>query len=293
MEGEYDYRRRGHVISPDIIVDEGCSLADAITSANRDQATGGCIAGDGQDTIRLSADLTLADALPDVTSIHMLPNPLPNITSEIVIEGENRLLDADGNNAFTVKFGDLTINNLRLTNAASNVFRDFDGGAIILYYGRLQINSSSLTNNWAMNGAVIYSHDSDIEIINSVLANNLAGERGAALYMNGGSATISDSVISQNEALDGGGAIYGLDSPSISITSSVINDNRTEGEGGGILVYGHVDLKDTSLQRNEAAKGGALAGRAYSSFDLDNVDFIDNTAEDCPKEYNEIESRCR
>ena len=231
--------------------------------------------------------------MPDVTSIHTLPNPLPDITSEIVIEGENRLLDADGNIAFIVKFGDLTINNLKLTNAASNVFRDFDGAAIILHYGRLQINSSSFTNNWAMNGAVIYSYDSDIVIRSSVLANNMAGKRGAALYMYGGSASITDSIISQNEALDGGGAIYGLDSPSVSINRSVIYDNRTEGEGGGILIHGHVDLKDTSLQRNEAAKGGALAGRAYSSFDLENVDFIDNVAEDCPKEYNEIERRCR
>lgn len=144
-----------------------------------------------------------------------------------------------------------------------------------------------------MNGTVIYNYDSDIVISNSVLANNLAGKRVAALYMNGGSASISNSIISQNEALDGGGAIFGLNSPSIRITGSVINDNRTEGEGGGILVYGHVDLKDTSLQRNEAAKGGALAGRAYSSFELDNVDFIDNIAEECPKEYNEIESLCR
>jgi len=148
---------------------------------NRDEATGGCSAGDGQDTIRLSADLTLADIVPDVTSLHTLPNPLPNITSDIVIEGENRRSDADGNIAFTVKFGDLTINNLRLTNAASNAFRDFDGGAIILRYGRLEINSSSFTNNWAMNGAVIYNYDSDIEIRNSVIADNLAGERGAAL----------------------------------------------------------------------------------------------------------------
>ena len=81
VEGEYDFRRRGAVISPDIIVDETCSLADAITSANRDEATGGCIAGDGQDTIRLSADLTLADPVPDVTNIHTLDNPLPDVTS--------------------------------------------------------------------------------------------------------------------------------------------------------------------------------------------------------------------
>ncbi len=293
IEGEYDYHIRGTITSPDIIVNNECSLADAITSANRDEATGGCIAGVGADTIRLSADLRLEDAVANVTNMYTPDKPLPDITSEIVIEGENRLLDADGNIVFSIKFGDLTINNLRLTNAASNVFRDFDGGAIILRYGRLQINNSKFTSNWALNGAVIYSVDSDIVINDSVLANNMAGEKGGALYIYDGSVNITNSIISGNEATDGGGAIFGPSSPSIRITESVINDNRTEGEGGGMLVYGHVDLIDTSLLRNEAAKGGALAGRAYSSFDLENVDFVDNVAEDCPREYNEIERRCR
>ncbi len=61
--------------SPEIIVDEHCSLADAIVSANTDKAMGGCIAGDDADIIRLTADITLDD-------------PMPDVTSEIVIEGE-------------------------------------------------------------------------------------------------------------------------------------------------------------------------------------------------------------
>lgn len=280
VEGEYDYRRRGAVTSPDIIVDENCSLADAITSANRDQATGGCVAGAGDDTIRLSADTVLEETLPA-------------INSTITIEGENHILDADGERAFTVQFGDLTLNSLTVTNAAANYMRDFDAGAIYVRYAKLQINNATFTNNWAMNGAAIYSYDSDLVISNSVFANNSAGENGAALYVYGGSASIANCIISGNEAVDGGGAIFGSGSISIQITGSVINDNRTEGEGGGIFVFGHVELTDTSLQRNVAAKGGALAGRAYSSFELDNVDFIDNIAEDCPKEYNQIKSLCR
>lgn len=280
VEGEYDFRMSAPVASPDIIVDEECSLADAITSANRDEATGGCIAGDGPDTIRLAAETNLEEALPA-------------INTTITIKGENHVLNAAGQRAFAVMYGDLVLNDLTVNNAAANYLRDFDAGAIYVRYAKLQISNSTFTNNWAMNGAVIYSYDSDIVISNSVLANNRAGEHGAVFYVYGGAANISNCIISGNEASDGGGAIFGLGSPSIRISASVINDNRTEGEGGGILVYGHVDLQDTSLQRNEAAKGGALAGRAYSSFDLKNVDFTDNIAEECPKVYNEIESHCR
>lgn len=51
-----------------------CTLWDAITAANTDTATNGCPAGSGADTITLAVNITLtAD--------------LPNITSEITIEG--------------------------------------------------------------------------------------------------------------------------------------------------------------------------------------------------------------
>ncbi len=278
IEGEYDYRMRGTITSPDIIVNDECSLADAIASANRDEATGGCIAGAGPDVIRLTGDLK--------------PNELPLvINSEIVIEGDNYEISSI---QMVVRFGNLTLNNLTLRGGGATYHTDFNGGTIYVRYARLQMNSVTLKDSVAIRGGAIFSYDSDIVITNSILANNEAEQgRGGALNMYAGAAEISNSIISGNEATDGGGAIFGLGSPSIRITGSVINDNRTEGEGGGILVYGHVDLKDTSLQRNEAAKGGALAGRAYSSFDLENVDFVDNVAEDCPKEYNEIKWRCR
>ena len=37
----------------EIDVNENCSLVNAITSANTDEATGGCTAGNGEDTINL------------------------------------------------------------------------------------------------------------------------------------------------------------------------------------------------------------------------------------------------
>ena len=47
-----------------IIVDEtSCTLGDAITAANTDAAVGGCTAGSGADTIELTTDVTLTEAV--------------------------------------------------------------------------------------------------------------------------------------------------------------------------------------------------------------------------------------
>lgn len=44
-----------------------CTLADAITAANNDAASGGCMAGSGTDRIELQTDVTLLAALPVIT----------------------------------------------------------------------------------------------------------------------------------------------------------------------------------------------------------------------------------
>lgn len=45
-----------------------CTLADAITSANADMATGGCNGGSGADVLNLTNNINLTAILPDITS---------------------------------------------------------------------------------------------------------------------------------------------------------------------------------------------------------------------------------
>ncbi len=274
---EYDYRMRGTITSPDIIVNDDCSLADAITSANRDEATGGCIAGAGPDVIRLKGDLKVNDTLPD-------------ITSEIVIEGDNHMLTWV---QFAVRYGNLSVNNLNMIGSGTSLHTDFNGGAFYLRYARLQLNSVIQKDGLATDGGAIYSYDSDIIISDSVFTNNRAQEgNGGALYIYDGSVSIANSVFSGNIGEAAGGAIYGRDA-TIQITDSAINDNTTTGQGGGILItYSSLGLKDSSLQRNKAAMGGAIAVSYYSSIELSNVDSVDNTAGECPKIFDLMADRC-
>ena len=57
-----------HAQAANITVNSTCSLADAITAANTDTATGGCQAGSGDDTITLTGNITLGAELPEIAS---------------------------------------------------------------------------------------------------------------------------------------------------------------------------------------------------------------------------------
>ena len=109
-----------------ITVNATCSLSDAITSANTDTATGGCVAGSGADTITLTGNITLSATLP-------------NITSQITIAGASHSISgADRYRIFYVeRNGDFTVNNLTLMNGRTNG----EGGAIF-NYGTLTVNNS-------------------------------------------------------------------------------------------------------------------------------------------------------
>jgi hypothetical protein len=74
-------------IAADITVSRGCSLANAIRSANTDTAIRSCTAGSGADNVILNADVTLTTAeVPAETT------GLPIITSDIAILGITRPL---------------------------------------------------------------------------------------------------------------------------------------------------------------------------------------------------------
>ncbi len=278
VDAEYINPLRTPVKSPDIIVDEDCSLADAIRSANRDEAMGGCIAGAGPDTIRITGDFKVNDIMPD-------------ITGEIVIESENHKL---GGVQFVIRYGNLTINNLSLKGFGASYLTDFSGGAIYIRYGRLRLSKVSIMEALAAkDGGAIYSHDSDIVISDSVFANNEAQEfRGGALYIYNGSVSISNSIFTGNIGELSGGAIYAASSTAMQITDSIFHGNATTDQGGAIFSYSSFDLTDSSLQRNQAAKGGAIATGAYATADMENVTFADNTADECPKIFEQIEERC-
>jgi hypothetical protein len=113
-------------------------------------------------------------------------------------------------------------------------------------------------------GGGIYASDSDITIIDNVIAGNLAG-RGGGIAINGGHVVIRDNTVGGNRGVsDHGGGLY-VAAPEVVISHNRIVDNEIGRElgygwGGGVIVYGQgtsATLSFNDIARNTAPSAGA------------------------------------
>ena len=225
----------------DIGLSDTCTLADAITAANTDAAVSGCLAGDGADTISLSGDITLTAALPQ-------------ITSEIVIEGGNFAIS--GNNQFrilVVRGGRLTLTKLTITNG----FGDW-GGAIANIKGTVIIKNNTISNNLALEGGAI-GNDGTLTISNSDVINNSAEDDGGAIHNVNGELNISGATFSNNSAKGIGGAIHNANGTLRISSSMFVSNSALDSSGGAIHNQGVTVIVESSFTANHAdISGGAL-----------------------------------
>ena len=225
-----------------LTVDATCSLADAISAANDDAATGGCAAGNGADSISLSANVTLSGILP-------------TITSEILIDGSGYSISGDDKYpGLVISGGDVTLQNITIKKAKINTF----GGALYVYDGDLTLRS----------GVSIES--------------NAAGDLGGGLYASESDVDISDTIFKSNETVRShGGGIYFVSTTKnhkLDILKSEFNSNKAKEDGGAIKIAGgKVTIKKTTFHKNSADEGGAIeSGDAMLT--IENSTFSANTA---------------
>ena len=176
--------------SEPILVSSTCSLANAITAANTDTATGGCPAGSGADTITLTSDVTLTAALPQ-------------ITSTITLEGAGYTIDGDGKFRifYVTSTGDFTVNNVALINGLTTAVPFQDGGAGIITYGKLVVTNTLFKGHSThrQGGAIRVNRGGTLEVVNSTFTDNTA-TKGSAVYTVGTSAKITNSTIAYNHS---------------------------------------------------------------------------------------------
>ncbi len=274
------------VFAADIDVGTGCTLAQAISSANADQSnrdTGNCDPGSGADTITLSGDVTLSTALP-------------NITSTITIEGGEFTID--GNNAhriFDVRNGNLTLNSLTLTKGYAD-----NGGALRLIGGSLTINNSIIRDSEAESensgngqGGGLYHNQGTTIINNSSFINNEAdislNSTGGAISihnrspLSAGNLTINNSTFRDNKATDGGAII--IEGGTAKITNSTFTNNKADGGKGGAIwntaVGATTTLTHVTVVGNTANEQGGVydPNRIYNSIIANNTG--NGSADDC------------
>ncbi len=258
--------------SATIVVDAGCSLVDAIHSANDDAAVAACAAGSGPDTIELTGDVILntSDNYTDGD------NGLPSVTSEMTVDGKGFLILRDPGPA-TPRFrilhvagaGNLTLKNITVSGGSatggSETFgpiRSHGGG--IYSIGTLTLDAAEVSSNEAR-----LSGDFSVQ----------KEAQGGGIFNRGSLTLLNGSAVSNNEALGfgfddgdllGEGHAWGGGISStwrLSIDDSVVSGNRAlssgtrpSSVGGGILASGlSVEIINSSVSQNLASTSKSMS----------------------------------
>ncbi|MYD08731.1 MAG: hypothetical protein F4X02_01690 [Chloroflexi bacterium] len=237
------------VYGADITADDACSLADAITAANRDEAVDGCVAGAGADVITLSEDVTLEAELP-------------RITSEITVEGGGYAISgAEAYRIFYVEAsGTLTVERLTLREGRAGIeispgHWDDDGGAVY-NEGELSIKKSIFVDNAAAWGGAI-ANRSRLRVMESTFVNCSGFAGGGAIFsFDGSKLNVNASQFTSNSGALGG-AIGILKGETFFLGGSSFTDNAASW-GGAISSQGTLVIDDSTFARNLAESGGAI-----------------------------------
>jgi hypothetical protein len=138
-------------------------------------------------------------------------------------------------------------------------------GGIYVHNGTLTITSSTIDGNIATGpgGGLNFNNGTGLIQGNSLIQNNQAGS-GGGIDVYGGTLTINDSVVSMNEATSSSaGGIYISTGATVNLNDTFVSDNQSSSEGGGIAVFGILEMHGGQLSSNTSGgNGGGL--RVYS-----------------------------
>ncbi|MBA3869349.1 MAG: DUF11 domain-containing protein, partial [Anaerolineae bacterium] len=256
------------------------ALIDAIDAANNE----GCFPGPNTITLATNGRYILNGIYLDNSGV---VNGLPNISSDITIEGHGSTLVRDGAapkfGLFVVpNTGHLTLNNLQVQGGSA------DYGAGVWNAGTLNLNNASLISNTAQyEGGAIYS-TGPVTISGGELSYNTASTGGA--IQSKATLSITNTIFSNNSvsyAIPWGGAIN-IASGSATISGSTFSSNSLSSDrlfvsgGGAITVFGSLTLSNSTFTNNHAVGAVEFGGGLYlnngASATVSNSTFDSNQA---------------
>ncbi len=267
----------------------GCSLREAIKTANDSLDFGGCtraVAGDvsGPDTILLPSGtytLTLTGAVEDLDATGDLDI---RKSSTISATGATMPVVAGGaswaDRIFHVLTGTVTFKGIAIRGGQAVAA---SGGGVRIESGTsLTLNDSEVTSSIAsvgIGGGI--SNSGALTLTNSTLSGNSAGGGGGGIH-NVGTATLTNVTLSGNSVpycYFCGGLGGGIsNSGALTLTNVTLISNSAFNNGGGIYNYfGTVKLTNVTLSGNSATYGGGIY-HLNATTKLVNVTFSGNSA---------------
>lgn len=240
----------------------GCSLREAVASANAGNSQGGCPAGSlAPDTIVFDPSLagstiTLTEGEMEIASSVTINGPVPQNSSGVIIDGDNlsRIFRAEGPS--DINPVNVALNQLTLTRGRASGLTPF-GGAVYGYYANIHMEHALVTANstsasvagmgvqaaTAGGGLAVFQGNAtliDTTVSGNSTSANASGQNarslalGSGLLVVTGGATIVNSTISGNDA------------------ESEITGQDASGTAGGALFvgYGVLTMVDSTVSGN-------------------------------------------
>jgi len=236
-----------------------CTLREAIVAANTDTVSGAtageCGAGSSSDSDTIS--------LTGLTGTITLGSALPNITSEMLIDGPGASqLTVSGNNSvrvfnLTLSSGLVSFSGLTIANGRANM--DVGGGIYNQSSANVNVTGSTISNNVAvLGGGIANSSTGTFTVINSTIRNNSAGTAGGC-YNGMGTLNIISSTLNNNSAGSGNGGAINTGSNTLNIINSTLDSNTASGGGGGVFNNSpdaQINISQSTISQNIAFNGG-------------------------------------
>ncbi|MDR1616446.1 MAG: right-handed parallel beta-helix repeat-containing protein, partial [Syntrophomonadaceae bacterium] len=182
---------------------------------------------------------------------------------DLTISRSGTVAATDQGGAIYVKSGNLTVENVTISNCAAK--SSGDGGAIYLSGGSVTVKDSYFTGNKApSDGGAIYADSGSLTVTNSTFVNNTATSYGGAIHIESTavSLNVSNSTFYGNSAKYGG-AISSYNSGG-AITNCTIVKNNAATYGGGVYNSNTSGSTRTTI-KNCIIIGNTKAGTAGST----------------------------
>jgi len=247
-----------------LVVNENCSLREAIQAANSNSPVDACPPGTtGTDVIVLASSIysiASSPAAPDENSGDF------DIASNLIIQGQGTQTIIDGtakDRIFQIFPGaTVTIQNLRISGGFSRYSASSIGGGAIYNQGNLTIKNVSVYQNTTDYTGGGIDNRGVLNLDNVSLKENYATLTGGGIFNSGTQLTITNTTFDKNNAVSNGGA---LDNSGTAVLINVTINDNTSASGGGIYNDDSISLTNVTLAENNYIPAANFVNRGTAT----------------------------